>query len=263
MSTAPQVDRLSKTCFNCGASGAARFCAYCGQELGVPNRTIRGLFLEILDEFFKYDGKIRRTFLGLMLHPGLLTFEWIMGRRVRFLGPFKCWFAASFIYFFAISIGPDAPAALQPKSYVESVILNPQNTQVSEDFKARVAKAAAWHRQNQSLLNLLDFPLLGLLFMLLFSRPQLNFVDHFVFALHTSAAIMIYAAPLHLVWWLGAFIVELIASFAYVAVGAKRLYADTWPNTLWRCLVYLIIYGMYKAIQLELVVMLFSTFNWG
>lgn len=259
----PLEDRYSKTCFNCGAMGAARFCSYCGQELGIPNRTIKGLLLEILDEFIKYDGKIRRTFLGLLFHPGLLTFEWIMGRRVRFLAPFKCWFAASFIYFFAISVGPDAPPEFQPKSFVEMVVLDPQNRQVSEDLKARVAKAAAWHRQNQSLLNLLDFPVLGIVFMLLFARPQLGYVDHVVFALHTSAAFMIYAAPLHLVWWLGAFIIEVIVSFTYVVIGAKRLYADSWWGTVWRCIVYLVIFGVYKIIQLELVVMLLSSFNWG
>jgi hypothetical protein len=81
-------------CRNCGAPGVRKFCANCGQESADRVPTLREWLAEVRDEYWILDGKLVRSFAHLVARPGLLTFEWIGGRRQQYIRPFRLFLIA-------------------------------------------------------------------------------------------------------------------------------------------------------------------------
>ena len=75
-------------CLNCGADLHGAFCADCGQRAVPANPTIAELAGDAWQELSGYDGRIAATFKGL-LRPGLLTVDYLQGRRARYLSPIR------------------------------------------------------------------------------------------------------------------------------------------------------------------------------
>jgi hypothetical protein len=104
---APENHKLTH-CPNCNQPLAAkdRFCRNCGQstrDLKVP---FKHLVLEALEGVFHIDNNIFRTIGALLFKPGLLTAEFIAGRRKRYVPPVRLYIFISFIFFLIIAVNP-------------------------------------------------------------------------------------------------------------------------------------------------------------
>ena len=88
-------------CLNCGHPVNAAYCPNCGQKTGAPRVRLGELVADVADEFFKFDSKIVATVVPLLVRPGFLTVEYLRGRRVRYITPFRLYFIVSAIFFFA------------------------------------------------------------------------------------------------------------------------------------------------------------------
>ena len=88
-------------CLNCGASvpAAAVFCGACGQENEATPVSFVALLREAWDEFVKIDAKLLVTLRLLLTRPGFLSTEYVRGRRVAYLSPFKMYLAVSALFF--------------------------------------------------------------------------------------------------------------------------------------------------------------------
>lgn len=95
-------------CLNCGADLAGQFCGACGQRVVPADPTVSELAGDAWQELSGYDGRIASTFRGLV-HPGLLTNEYLQGRRARYLSPVRLYFIVSVIYFVISAAAPVAP----------------------------------------------------------------------------------------------------------------------------------------------------------
>jgi hypothetical protein len=91
-------------CPNCGAAAGDVFCPRCGQEQVELRRSLRAHADDLLDAMAGWDGKIPRTLWALVRRPGLLTAEFLAGRRVRYVRPLKLYLWLSVLFFLALRL---------------------------------------------------------------------------------------------------------------------------------------------------------------
>lgn len=88
----PAVAESGETCPNCGATTWGEFCFACGQPRKGLIRRFTSIMGDFLDTVFSIDNRLLRTLGPLYFKPGHLTMEYIAGRRVRFVTPFRLFF---------------------------------------------------------------------------------------------------------------------------------------------------------------------------
>lgn len=94
-----QNERADKTCLNCGTEVAGRFCQVCGQENIEPKESFWHLVTHFFNDITHFDGKFFTT-VGLLLRkPGMLSAEYMKGRRMRYLNPIRMYVFTSFLFF--------------------------------------------------------------------------------------------------------------------------------------------------------------------
>lgn len=95
-------------CTNCGTELLGPYCHACGQkEFVEQDRGFAHLLQQFLHSATDVDGRIWRSLRALLCQPGLLSREYIEGRRARWISPASLFFAISVIYFLAPLHGGD------------------------------------------------------------------------------------------------------------------------------------------------------------
>jgi hypothetical protein len=76
-------------CKNCNAVLLGRFCVNCSQAADVHMPSTVELLHEMLEGLTHSDSRLWRTLKLLWFKPGMLTREFVAGRRVAYLPPFR------------------------------------------------------------------------------------------------------------------------------------------------------------------------------
>ncbi len=97
MSHAPE--RKEKNCLNCGAEVYGLYCHICGQENREPRETVWGLITHFFYDITHFDGKFFSTLKYLVLRPGFLPREYLIGRRASYLNPVRMYVFTSAFFF--------------------------------------------------------------------------------------------------------------------------------------------------------------------
>ncbi|MBL4594492.1 MAG: DUF3667 domain-containing protein [Flavobacteriales bacterium] len=92
-------------CKNCNEelSGQEKFCANCGQK-NIDKLTLKYILSQFVEDIFNVDSKVFKTLKFLTIKPGLLTKEYIEGKRVQYVPPIRLYIVLSVIFFFLISV---------------------------------------------------------------------------------------------------------------------------------------------------------------
>src|SRR5687768_440756 len=101
------TDSQSSACLNCGVPLEGKFCAACGQRDIPPYPSVRELASDAVSEFSGWDGRLWATVRALVRRPGLLTREFLAGRRARYISPVRLYVSASVIYFLIAANAPN------------------------------------------------------------------------------------------------------------------------------------------------------------
>ena len=93
-----------ETCKNCEKSfdPSYDFCPYCGQE-ATDNLTFSVLFSNTIENYFSIDARFFRSFVPLMLKPGVLARRFVDGKRLKYLHPAQFYLFISVLFFFLFS----------------------------------------------------------------------------------------------------------------------------------------------------------------
>ena len=91
------------TCLNCSALLTGQYCANCGQRARGRLISIWELVRDAIGDLFELDSRLWRTLIPLMVRPGQLTREYLMGRRARFMPPFRTYLVLSLAFFLVAS----------------------------------------------------------------------------------------------------------------------------------------------------------------
>lgn len=91
-------------CKNCERSFDSSFdyCPYCGQETA-DNLTFGVLFSNTISNYFSIDARFFKSFIPLMIKPGVLARRFVDGKRLSYLHPAQFYLFISVIFFFIFS----------------------------------------------------------------------------------------------------------------------------------------------------------------
>lgn len=86
-------------CKNCGAPLAGAYCSDCSQRADVHMPTTMELIHEALEGVTHSDSRLWTTMRYLLFKPGKLTLEFVAGRRMAYLPPFRLYLVMSVMFF--------------------------------------------------------------------------------------------------------------------------------------------------------------------
>lgn len=92
-------------CANCEAPLSGHYCANCGQEAVLHHASTREFLHEFIGHYVALEGKLWGSLARLVFRPGLLTNEYIRGRRVRFVQPLRLYLSFSLLFFVILKLG--------------------------------------------------------------------------------------------------------------------------------------------------------------
>lgn len=101
-----KVIRRDKTCLNCYHVVEKLHCPNCGQENIEPRKTFHELFIHFIEDLTHYENSFWKTIRNLIFKPGSLTREYLSGRRMSYLAPFRLYIFISFVTFLILSLLP-------------------------------------------------------------------------------------------------------------------------------------------------------------
>jgi hypothetical protein len=152
--------RKEKNCLNCNAEVNGRYCSVCGQENIEPQETFWQLVSHFVYDLFHYDGKVLSTLKTLIFKPGLLTREYVRGRRASYLHPIRLYIfisAVFFIIFISFVVGGKNNAENSKQLTLEQTgILNRSIGRLYDSLKSTndSAKKAQLHESIDALKNI-------------------------------------------------------------------------------------------------------------
>jgi hypothetical protein len=260
------------SCLNCGAALTGAYCAQCGQKAVNPDPTLKGFAHETTHELVHWDGKIPATLKTLFLRPGVLTVDFLEGRRARWLMPLRVYLICSLAFFggrvlidelglrstremAGVSIRGTGTGPLTPE----------ERERVAEGLPARIfgverlERAAAdpkrFNRQFEQALPRAMFillPVFALLTNLAWKTVHPRYPAHLYVALHLHAVAFGGMLLLSLVAGLsGSAALASLAGIAfltylvwYFLTTLQRVFHDSWPRTIFKAAMVGGVYGI-------------------
>ena len=249
-------------CKNCGAALAGHFCSNCGQPADVHLLSIKELIHEIAEGLFHSDSRLWRTLKCLWFKPGRLTQEFVAGRRMEYLPPFRLYLVVSVIFFLLAASSPmrgdaihfDRPAGAPAGETCDSIsfgsfALFPDLDQRARNICRNVVHdngASVQHAAIETLSKamFIFLPLVAFLHMQLYWRPRHPYAEHLIFFLHLhafyfSAGIVILAGLRAADFWPAlqgaANSLQSLLGWCmviYTVVALRRIFTKSWPIAL-------------------------------
>lgn len=204
-------------CQNCDAPLEGPYCADCGQRHDPHLHSLGHFIAEAAETLTHADSRLWRTLWALVAKPGHLTREFLVGRRARYLPPFRLYLVVTLLFFVLVAAlpGGDVPFAVRGEVGGEPAIVvgtpadnaNAPCADLSyggpgEDWiqpaldracrsaaldGGRAIKQAFLHNVPRALF--LFMPLVAAFSMLLYWRPRRYYVEHLLFYVHNHAAL--------------------------------------------------------------------------
>lgn len=186
-------------CANCGAPLADRYCGRCGQD-SHASLSFGHFTHELIEGLFHVDSKFWRTLRTLLIRPGLLTQQYLDGKRHSYSPPFRSYLVISIAYFIVASIfGASASRVIGPSGQELTAADCAQMAahpgwalQFVPDLEAACVRALSNDRRalTAAVENLLPkvmfvvLPLVALVQFWIYRRQRPLYLENLVFVLH-------------------------------------------------------------------------------
>lgn len=133
-----------ETCRNCGAHTSGHYCSNCGQETRVTLPTFATFMREAAGRYIALDGRLWRTLATLVARPGMLTKEYLNGRRRRYIRPARLFLVLYLLLFAVIGLLKSPTDLSSDVVVVDSDKAKEEITKAGEELrKARNPSTAA------------------------------------------------------------------------------------------------------------------------
>jgi len=93
-------------CLNCGAHMRGQYCGNCGQRARGRLISLWELVRDAFGDLFELDSRLWRTVVPLVIRPGRLTYDYLQGRRARYMPPFRMYLVLSLLFFLVAFFDP-------------------------------------------------------------------------------------------------------------------------------------------------------------
>jgi hypothetical protein len=117
-------------CLNCGTHLRGQYCGHCGQRARNRLISLWELLREAFGDLFELDSRLWKTIVPLLSRPGLLTHDYLQGRRARYMPPFRMYLVLSLLFFLVAFFNPRETFSL---------FYDPQTLAEAEEEERRLA----------------------------------------------------------------------------------------------------------------------------
>ena len=93
-------------CLNCGAHLRGQYCGNCGQRGRSRLISLWELVRDAFGDLFELDSRLWQTLVPLVIRPGRLTYDYLQGRRARYMPPFRMYLVLSLLFFLVAFFDP-------------------------------------------------------------------------------------------------------------------------------------------------------------
>lgn len=272
-------------CPECGEQIPERFCTRCGEKrVEARDYTLRHFLAEALNVVANLESPIPRSFFALLRRPGLLTAEYLAGRRKRYLKPLQLFVLCNVIFFFAQPFTgfntlttplrvhlTGLPYSSAVRHMVREAVGRKGVTleQYAADFDATIKNQART-------LVVLMVPLFACALVPLYWRRRRYFVEHLVFATHFYSVFLLFLLAIHylgIVMLLAGLRLGLIANVnedlffgglflsfnaVYLYLAQRRVYAQSRMVTFFKTLA--LVLAIAVIIQLYRLALFFTAY---
>ncbi|MBI2430340.1 MAG: DUF3667 domain-containing protein, partial [Ignavibacteriales bacterium] len=238
------------------------------RDIDIPVKELASEFMEVIPSF---DKRLMRTIRFLLLKPGLLTLEYLSGKRKQYISPFKLYFAISFLFFFLIALDDsdtkyvagrnsnqgDTKDITDSKDTIYAFVDGKQSNlrftlvdsaKSEKVFGHEVAVGLKRLKENPQLffdklkeyrpkIIFLLLPVFALLLKLLYVRSKILYIRHLVFAFYIHSFVFFILLCMNLLDLTGikflssASTLLLLFLPANLYFGLQRVYGQTWMKT--------------------------------
>lgn len=239
-------DAEPTSCENCGAGLTGPFCATCGQPRRSPITSVRAFAAATLDDIANLDSRLLRTLCALLFQPGLLTSEYLKGRRIRYTQPVTLYLLAAATFFFTASFRPflwvdtarQQVVGALPGMTVGSDVAEQTMRELDAAGISLESFAAGFVDVVNAFLPAFLIGSVALFSLVLFAlhcRREPRYLHHAIFALHWTAfyLLVLAAARLFPPGWVVQ-VVPLFIGILYLPVALRRVYRQPVPVAVFK-----------------------------
>ena len=228
-------------CKNCQTDCSGDYCPSCGQRQVALDRPIWQLAGDVLKETFDLDGRAALTVKTLFRYPGLLTAEFLAGRRQRYTPVLRLYIAISISFFVIVAWLAQTGALLEP----------------GQDPRFDAAIQARFLSDDLPRLMFVLLPVFAVLMKL--GWPSRLYFEHLIFSLHLHCAayvILVLMLPLeqlanHVTALMLAQVLLLVYFCVYFALAVRRVYRSGWLATAGKTTAVLFAYMIVISLVIE------------
>jgi hypothetical protein len=199
-------------CPSCGGGLVGDYCHGCGEKrTGARDLTLRHFLRDAAQELTSLDSKLFRTLRALLFKPGLLTAEWVAGRRVPYLKPLNLCLGVLALNLFLLSL--HRPPTTYSMAFLLANDAGGEVAKFLDKWAARrnTSREAIVERINERWrgyggmppLQIFNAFLFALLLALVHLFSKRHFVEHLVFSLHFVSFSLLTSALLWPVYFVG------------------------------------------------------------
>ncbi len=228
-------------CKNCQTNLDSAYCPTCGQRQVDLERPIWSLIRDVFKETFELDGRSALTIKTLFRNPGMLTQEFLAGRRRTYTSPLRLYLAISISFFVLAAWAAQSGLLLEP----------------GQDPGFDAAVQANFLSDDLPRLMFVLLPGFALLLKIVYVNRL--YFDHLIFSLHLhSAAYAVLAmmmplealASRHIILLILQ-IVLLVYFLAYFVLAVRRVYRSDWLGVAFKTAVVLFAYMIVVSVVIE------------
>jgi Protein of unknown function (DUF3667) len=171
-----------EACPNCGASLGGQYCGGCGQKrFSHHDLTVRHFLSHAFHELTHLEStSFVRTLTALVFKPGLLTREYLAGRRSGYINPVRLYLSISAVFFlfaWGAMLQHGGTSRIERPVQMVAAHRHVDPKTIEEQFAHALKTYAAAARFTSALV-------LALFVQLLYARSKRYYVEHLIFSLH-------------------------------------------------------------------------------
>lgn len=271
-------------CKNCETKFEGHFCPHCGQSVRDLDMPFKVLVLDIMANMWAFDTRVFKTLKSLIFKPGEMASDFVVGKRERYMPPFRIYIFVSIILFLLLNIATSRQLdktqnniTASEKSEVKGGINNnfvnqvknsTQNTEKSREvINSILDKKDYYISRFFSILSwslFLLMPLYAFFLWVLFRKHQKYYLAHFIYAVnqHTFLfLIFVIILGVNLIfpskivspeYWM------LLLFPVHIVTGNRKLYKTKWRSAIIKGFLAQVVYLIIIMIAIGFI--LYATF---
>jgi hypothetical protein len=237
------LDPPVETCPNCTTALIGVHCHSCGQKkINANELALKRFLARVAGDFTDIESsKIFKTLRAMFTKPGLLTTEYLAGRRGNYIGPVKLYLTFSALYFlFAWGTLAEIRGGARVRTARMPIVVSAAHKRGIDP----ATLADKVHEKTQTYASALRFfsvLISGTFLAAFYFRSTKYYVEHLVFSLYyyafdffcKSAFAVVFIVTAALGWKLNSVVLDLFypVAFAYLLLALKRVYQQKWLIT--------------------------------